>query len=242
MASFKAKYRHKKSENVRLYNIYKGMVHRCTHEKTAQYEDYGGRGITVCNEWLVNYDNFADWAYANGYEDNLTIDRIDNNGNYEPNNCKWSTRKEQNRNKRNNFMITYRRETKCLRTWCEELNLPYDQMRNRIVNLGWNPERAFEERIHYFEESIMHEAKAHGLEPRLVYDRINKLGWDYSTAVNTPVGSVDVTSKEYKEEHFGYAYCAVCGEKFLKQNFGMKYCSPKCHKDSQRAWFKKKIS
>lgn len=234
MSNFERKYRHPKKDYRRLYDVYRGMIRRCFNVNQKQYKDYGGRGITVCDEWLETFDNFADWALESGYAEGLTLDRVDNDGDYEPGNCRWATRQEQCRNKRNNLLITYRGETKCLRSWCDELALPYDQMRNRIVNYGWSPERAFEERIHCFDESIMHDAKAHGLNPRLVYDRI-RLGWDYEKAINTPVGAVDVTTDEYKKEHYGYAKCSVCGEVFLKQNLRMKYCGKECSRVAQNA-------
>ena len=88
------KYRHGLT-NTRLYRIWRNMKSRCNNPKTPHYEYYGGKGIKVCSEWN-DFINFYNWSIQNGYNDNLTIDRIDNNRNYEPNNCKWSTYKEQN--------------------------------------------------------------------------------------------------------------------------------------------------
>lgn len=84
----------------RLHNIWSLMFQRCYNPKASGYKNYGGRGISICDEWR-KYPVFKDWALANGYADDLTIDRIDNDGNYEPSNCKWSTYKEQAQNKRN---------------------------------------------------------------------------------------------------------------------------------------------
>ena len=101
-----ANHRHKLS-GTRIYHEWVTMKRRCLNESDKRYVDYGGRGIMVCDEWKDKPDAFFEWAIANGYRDDLTIDRIDNNGNYEPSNCRWVTAKEQSRNRRSNVLVEY---------------------------------------------------------------------------------------------------------------------------------------
>ena len=94
---------------------------------------YGGRGITLCDEWNSSFINFYNWANENGYKNNLTIDRIDNNDNYYPENCRWVTMKEQNRNKSNHLYITINNEKICFAEFCEKYNLDPKKERHEYI-------------------------------------------------------------------------------------------------------------
>lgn len=94
-------------KGTRIYNIYRGIKQRCLNPKNQHYPLYGGRGIRMCNEWANSPEAFFKWAFANGYTENLTLDRIDVNGDYEPSNCRWATHKQQMNNTRSNFNIEY---------------------------------------------------------------------------------------------------------------------------------------
>ena len=106
----------------KLHRIWSAMRERCGDVHNKRYANYGGRGIKVCDEWQ-DYRTFSKWAKANGYTEGLTIDRIDFNGNYEPENCRWATRKMQNRNYSRNHFITYNGKTQCAQDWAEETGI-----------------------------------------------------------------------------------------------------------------------
>lgn len=128
----------------RIYKIWNGMKNRTNKNSTLKntlFKNYSGRGISLCNEWN-DFNQFYKWAMNNGYKDNLTIDRIDINGNYEPSNCRWITMKKQNNNRRNNIMITYNNETHTLTEWNEILGFSKGLLKNRL-NRGWSVQRAF---------------------------------------------------------------------------------------------------
>lgn len=131
------------TKNKRIRRIYSNMKSRCYNPKTNRYYIYGARGIQVCEEWLKNYKSFETWALANGYQDNLTIDRINNNGNYEPSNCRWVDYQTQQKNKNNNRLITINGTTKIITEWCEFYNIPYYIVNNRINKYNWDIEKAF---------------------------------------------------------------------------------------------------
>lgn len=117
--------------NTRIYRIWQRMKTRCYNKNFQHFKDYGGRGIKVCDEWLNDFMAFYKWAVDNGYNDNLTIDRIDVNGNYEPNNCRWLTNDEQQNNKRNNILLTYNGKTQTITQWANELGIKRSQIQYR---------------------------------------------------------------------------------------------------------------
>ena len=131
----------KRKPRERLYRIWQHMKDRCYNHNCDSYHNYGGRGITVCDEWRNNYQNFQEWALRNGYTDDLTIDRSNVNGNYEPSNCRWLTQQEQSFNKRTNRTLTYKNKTQTLTEWATELNINSNTLLYRLRR-GWTVERA----------------------------------------------------------------------------------------------------
>lgn len=115
-------YKHGKS-NTRLHRIWQNMKNRCRNPRNPDYKYYGGRGITVCEEWN-DFICFEKWATKNGYSKDLTLDRVDVNSGYCPNNCRWVTRKVQSNNKRNLHLIEYKGEVRTLTQWSELLSIP----------------------------------------------------------------------------------------------------------------------
>lgn len=124
----------------KLYEVWKNMKRRCKDKNNNRYEFYGGKGIVVCEDWDNDYLSFRNWAMNNGYKDNLTIDRIDNNGNYEPENCRWATMKEQLNNQSRNRLLTYKGETKTMSEWATKLNITYGAINHRVQR-DWSMER-----------------------------------------------------------------------------------------------------
>lgn len=139
------RYRHGKVKT-RLYSIWSNMKNRCDNPNAQFYKDYGGRGITYCEEWR-DFIAFEKWAVANGYKEDLTIDRINNNGNYEPDNCRWTSIKEQQRNRRSNHLLTFKGETHCINEWAEILGISRETIKNRL-GYGWDIEKVLTEPIH----------------------------------------------------------------------------------------------
>lgn len=127
-------YTHNMSKT-RIYKEWLAMRRRCYHSSEKDFGSYQGKNITVCAEWKDDFTAFRDWAYSSGYTDELTIDRIDNDKGYSPDNCRWVTMEEQQRNKTNNISICYNGKNWCLRTLCVELGFPYKLAHQRYRTL-----------------------------------------------------------------------------------------------------------
>lgn len=134
----------------RLYNIWRNMKSRCNTPSASKYYLYGGRGIKVCDEWKNDFMSFYNWAMTNGYRDDLTIDRINPDGNYEPNNCRWATYKEQNSHLSGNatkqfeeVIIEYKGEKLNMTEWAKKLNMKPKTLHTRYER-GWSIERMLE--------------------------------------------------------------------------------------------------
>lgn len=128
----------------KLYYVWLSMRNRCYNEDVEKYIDYGNRGIQVCDEWRNDFKNFYDWSMLNGYKKGLSIDRIDNDGNYCPKNCRWVKSNIQSRNKRNNFWVTAFGETKLVVDWLKDKRCKISSVEGirKRLQRGWKVEDA----------------------------------------------------------------------------------------------------
>lgn len=123
----------------RLHRIWSGAKDRCLNKKSKYYHNYGGRGITVCAEWVNDFTKFYEWALQNGYNSKLTLDRIDNNAGYEPENCRWTTYEVQENNRRNNVSLEHNGRIQTISQWAKELGIQEGTIRARLAR-GWDIE------------------------------------------------------------------------------------------------------
>lgn len=130
----------------RIDKIYRGMLSRCNNPHRKAYPRYGGKGVRVCEEWSGpdGLKHFYEWSMQHGYADNLSIDRIDSEGNYSPENCRWATAEMQSNNTNRNLYVTIDGATHTLAEWCKILNLNYPRVYQRVYKLKWSYERALE--------------------------------------------------------------------------------------------------
>lgn len=122
--------------NTKLAGILNGMIQRCNNKNHQEYGIYGGRGITVCDDWVCDHKSFYEWAIANGYREGLSIDRIDSNGNYEPSNCRWADTITQANNTRKNVYIEHDGEIHTISEWSQIIGVNYHTLWRRVVKQG----------------------------------------------------------------------------------------------------------
>lgn len=123
----------KKYNNPRLGKIWYDIINRCYNENCFAFKNYGARGIKVCEEWHTSYKSFEKWALQSGYNDNLTIDRIDVNKNYQPSNCRWVTKSQQCNNRTNNIFISFNGETVTIAQWAKKLKISIPRLHYRYT-------------------------------------------------------------------------------------------------------------
>lgn len=160
-------------DGTKIYRVWGRMKERCNNPHNSSYHSYGGRGIKVCDEWNDSFIPFYEWALANGYEDGLTLDRENVNGGYNPENCRWITNLEQQRNKRNNHFVTINGETKTISEWSEISGVPPKTLRHRIIS-NWK------------EEDLLNNVyKAKDVEINGVHKSLTEWAKDYNLPVTT---------------------------------------------------------
>lgn len=182
----------------KLFWCWQNLIRRCLDQTNEAWHNYGGRGITVCAEWERSFDVFREWAIRNEWQPGLEIDRINVNGNYEPSNCRWVTDEEQNRNKRNNRLVTIDGREQCVAAWADEIGIPHSLVFSRL-HRGWDPVEALttpKKRPDQFTNarlltidgvtrSVADWARLVGISPHAIYGRL-KLGYGDKEAVMKP--------------------------------------------------------
>jgi hypothetical protein len=180
-----------------LYNVWINMRRRCDDSSAISYKYYGGRGIAVCEEWS-NFDSFLAWALSNGYRQGLSLDRIDGDGNYCPENCRWADWKTQANNKRNNRRITINGVTKNAKEWADGAGIKWSTFQRRIDVYGFTPEEALscpvKSHENHFKDGVTVNGTTKSLEEwgreyGIAGDRIARrllAGWDPEKAVSAP--------------------------------------------------------
>lgn len=192
--------------NPRLKRIYNRMKDRCCNPNADNYKYYGGKGVTVCDEWKNSLDAFVEWALSHGYRDDLTIDRIDTNGNYSPENCRWSSHREQCNNRTTNRMITYRGVTKSLADFAREYHIPYHTLFERVVTYNWDLELALTTPLYTITsakpitwngetKTIGEWSEQVGIKYHTIMSRLYR-GWSVDEALSIPL----VRTRENKQE------------------------------------------
>lgn len=176
----------------KLYRKWGHIKERCYYEHNISYRHYGANHISMCPEWKNDFESFYNWSIDNGYEDGLTIERIDNSKGYSPDNCRWATVEEQNNNKGNVRMVTYQGKTQSIAKWSKELGFNYGTLNSRIVKYKWDVEKALtkpSKNLYTFNgESLTLKQWAKKLDIRYttLEDRVYKLKWTIEQALTKP--------------------------------------------------------
>ena len=195
-----------KKERKRLKSIYNGMRLRCYNEDNVNYKYYGGKGVAICDEWLLSFENFFDWAINNGYNENLTIDRIDSEKEYSPDNCKWSTKKEQAYNRSMSVKLTLNGRTMYMTEWAEELEIDKKILSWRYNN-GWSDEEILSRPRDYKESKLLLNGETHsmsewsritGIKVATISDRMKK-GWSVEDALTKTPNDREIKITHNKE-------------------------------------------
>lgn len=173
-----------------LHNIWCGINNRCKN-----HPRYAGRGIKRCDEWK-KYENFRDWAMSSGYEYGLTIERIDANGDYCPENCKWIPLGEQARNRTTTKWVDYDGKRMSLAEAAELAKLPYKEVHLRIKN-GWSVYDALHTPLQYNPDNLHQKCVELGLNYHTIYNRVYSLGWSEERALNTPIKGKGANQTSY---------------------------------------------
>jgi len=204
----KKRHAHGDAHGTRLYLVWKNLRRRCSYPKATHFESYGGRGISVCDKWNKSYLEFKKWAHANKYKEGLTIERIDVDAGYSPENCTWIEAKLQARNKTTTVRIEYNGQTKSVAEWAEIKGIKANTLSAR-VRRGVSLEKIFDPPIRgrpgkhsnkHRKDSVWLEykgekktitewAKHLGVSPMLFYGRRNQ-GWSVEKILETPLGSI----------------------------------------------------
>lgn len=182
-----------------LYHTWRGMKDRCFNPQNKHYSRYGGRGITVCNEWLNDFKAFYDWAIANGYKEGLTIDRINNDGNYEPSNCRWADYYTQANNRSDNHLLTVGEETHTLSEWSRITGIK-PQLLSERANRGYSAERIFNKNYAKIERNKLYElngelhtvkeySQIYGISESLIFRRLRS-GMNIADAISKPIRKI----------------------------------------------------
>lgn len=179
----------------RLYRIWRGMISRCYNKNADNHKNYGGRGIMVCDEWN-EFEPFYNWSIDSDYSDDLTLDRINVDGNYEPSNCRWADIKTQANNKTNSNIITYRGKTHTVAEWSNILNINVETLHTRL-NRGWDIEKVFN-KSDYRSNNITFNGKTQSISKWAIEINMNystlqrrlKKGWSVEDALTIPTQEI----------------------------------------------------